>query len=170
MTGVGGRGPSSAGDPPMRDRFSRIVRGPASRLTWRQLEALRAVYARGSGVRGVSLREVAAQLKIQPPSALAHLGRLEDLGLVRRSRGKSWVTRKGRRCLREYQRRHRVAETLLFQAGLPAEATHDAALEMDLALTPKTVNEVCSAEGHPSACPHGFPITHPRRLRLPRSR
>ncbi len=128
------------------------------RLTRRQLEALRVIAARGGAERGVPLNEIAAALHVRPPSALAHLGPLEELGLVRRFRGKSFVTPKGQTCLDEYLRHHRLAESLFARAGLPVEATHAAALEVDLALSHRTVQELCEAEGHPSVCPHGRPI------------
>jgi DtxR family transcriptional regulator, Mn-dependent transcriptional regulator len=128
------------------------------RLTRRQLETLRFVASRSDDERGISLNAIAAGLRVRPPSALAHLGPLEALGLVRRFRGKSSVTPKGRSCLDEYLRHHRVAESLFARAGLSAPATHAAALEVDMALSHRTVEEICEAEGHPSVCPHGNPI------------
>jgi len=128
------------------------------RLTRRQLEALRAVARRGDGGAGASLNTIANDLGVRAPSALAHLGPLEELGLIRRYRGKSQITRRGQLCLDEYQRHHRVAESLFARAGLPAEATHAAALEVDLALSHRTVEEICEAGGHPKECPHGRPI------------
>ena len=131
---------------------------PLQRLSRRQLETLRIVAAGTTETRGVSLNAVAAQLGVRPPSALAHLGPLEELGLVDRFRGKSAVTRRGRACLDEYLRHHRIAESLFAQAGLAADASHTAALEVDLALSHRTVQELCEAEGHPTICPHGQPI------------
>jgi DtxR family transcriptional regulator, Mn-dependent transcriptional regulator len=128
------------------------------RLTRRQLEALRFVAARGEGGRGVALKAIATSLRVSPPSALSHLGPLEELGLISRHRGKSRATPRGRACLDEYVRHHRVAESVFARAGLSAEATHEAALEVDLALSHRTVEEICEAEGHPKVCPHGEPI------------
>ena len=128
------------------------------RLTRRQLDSLRFIATHASVPRGVSLNEIAAGLKVRAPSALAHLGPLEELGLIRRFRGKSVVTPKGQTCLDEYLRHHRVAESLFARAGMSADATHAAALEVDLALSHRTVQEICEAEGHPAVCPHGEPI------------
>ena len=132
---------------------------PLQRLTRRQLEALRVIAARSDGERGIPLNAIAAGLGVRPPSALAHLGPLEELGLIRRFRGKSFATPKGRLCLSEYLRHHRVAESLFARAGLSARATHAAALEVDMALSHRTVQQICEAEGHPSVCPHGNPIS-----------
>ncbi len=128
------------------------------RLTRRQLEALRVIATAPSRERGVPLNDIAAGLRVRAPSALAHLGPLEELGLISRFRGKSTVTRRGQACLDEYRRHHRIAESLFARAGMTPAATHQAALEVDLALSHRTVQEICEAEGHPRECPHGEPI------------
>ena len=131
---------------------------PLQRLTRRQVDALRTIARHPAHDRGVPLNAIADGLGVSAPSALGHLGPLEELGLIRRFRGKSMVTRRGRLCLDEYLRHHRVAENLFARAGLSAHATHAAALEVDLALSHRTVQEICEATGHPTQCPHGHPI------------
>ncbi|HTT45441.1 MAG TPA: metal-dependent transcriptional regulator [Thermoplasmata archaeon] len=128
-------------------------------LTNRQVEALRVIGARQSPTRGASLKEIASGLRVRSPSALAHLGPLEELGLISRFRGKSRLTDKGGRTLQEYLRHHRVAETLFGNLGLGPEATCAAAHEIDLAISHRTVDEICRAQQHPAACPHGEPIS-----------
>ena len=128
-------------------------------LTHRQVETLRVIAIRQGESRGASLKEIALALHVRPPSALAHLGPLEELGLISRFRGKSRLTSRGSHCLEEYQRHHRVAESLFSRAGLSAEATCRAAREVDLALSHRTVERICAAEGHPAVCPHGEPIS-----------
>ena len=127
-------------------------------LTHRQVEALRIIGARQGDTRGASLKEIASGLRVRPPSALAHLGPLESLGLISRFRGKSRLTRRGSACLEEYRRHHRVAESLFSRAGLSADATCRAAREVDLSLSHRTVESICAAQGHPSVCPHGARI------------
>jgi len=133
------------------------------KLTRRQLEALQAISGKETPERGVSLKTIAASLKLSAPSALGRITPLEELGLVARHRGKSRLTDKGRRTLLEYQRHHRVAETLFGRLGLRPEETCAAAREIDLAISHRTVEEVCRAQQHPAACPHGEPIApcHP---------
>lgn len=128
------------------------------RLTRRQVDVLRAIGPRETPERGVSLKSIAALLKVRPPSALEHVTPLEQLGLVERHRGKSRLTTRGRATLLEYERHHRVAETLFGHLGLSPEATCEAAREVDLSISHKTVEKVCAAEGHPTICPHGEPI------------
>jgi Mn-dependent DtxR family transcriptional regulator len=128
------------------------------KLTRRQLDTLQAVLAKETPDRGASLNAIASSLKLSAPSALGHITPLEDLGLVARHRGKSRTTEKGRRTLVEYQRHHRVAETLFGHLGLAPAETCAAAREIDLAISHRTVEEVCRAQQHPVACPHGEPI------------
>ena len=129
------------------------------RLTRRQVDALRAIAGGGTGEHGLSLKETAAFLRVTPPSALGHLTPLEEMGLIVRHRGKSRLTTRGRSTLVEYQRHHRVAERLFSQLGLSPDVTCEAAREVDLAISHRTVEQLCAAEGHPSVCPHGAPIT-----------
>ena len=129
------------------------------RLTRRQVDALRAIAGGETADRGLSLKSTAAALHVRPPSALGYLTPLEEMGLIARHRGKSRLTPRGRSTLVEYQRHHRVAESLFSQLGLAPEATCEAAREVDLAISHHTVEQLCAAEGHPSVCPHGAPIT-----------
>ncbi|MGI0071668.1 MAG: metal-dependent transcriptional regulator [Thermoplasmata archaeon] len=131
---------------------------PLQRLTRRQVDTLMAVAREESSERGAALKAVARSLGVRPPSALPHVAALESLGLVARRSGKTHLTSTGRRCLVEYQRHHRVAETLFADAGFSPDASCRAAREVDLALSHRTVETVCRAERHPRVCPHGEPI------------
>jgi Mn-dependent DtxR family transcriptional regulator len=144
------------------------------RLTRRQIDALRAVAAAQTAERGASLKATAAALRVRPPSALGYLTPLERLGLIDRHRGKSRLTARGLSTLGEYQRHHRVAESLFGSLGLRPADSCAAAREIDLAISHRTVEEVCQAQQHPSACPHGEPIapcrssgSSPRKSRDP---
>jgi Mn-dependent DtxR family transcriptional regulator len=128
------------------------------KLTRRQLETLQSILAKERPERGVPLKAIASSLHLSAPSALGHLTPLEGLGLVSRYRGKSRLTDRGRATLLEYQRHHRVAEAMFGRLGLPARETCVAAREIDLAISHRTVEELCRAQQHPVACPHGQPI------------
>jgi len=128
------------------------------RLSRRQVDAPRAVRRLQTSDRGASLNAVAGSLRVRPPSALDHLTALEGHGLVARHRGKSRLTERGEACLAEYERHHRVAENVFQSLGMPPEDTCTAAREVDLALSHRTVEQLCLAQGHPSECPHGAPI------------
>ena len=131
---------------------------PLQRLTRRQLDALKAIALRGGAAEGAPLKAIAQALEVQPPSALLHVTPLESMGLVIRHRGKSRLTPRGQNTLEEYRRHHRVAENLFNRLGLSPEAGCAAAREVDLALSHRTIERLCDAEGHPSSCPHGQPI------------
>ena len=128
------------------------------RLTRRQVDALQEIQRHSRLEHGASLKVIAAAMRISPPSALGHITPLESEGLVIRFRGKSRLTPKGDRTLEEYRRHHRVAENLFSKLGLPSSAACTAAREVDLAISHRTVERVCEAEGHPATCPHGEPI------------
>ena len=128
------------------------------RLTRRQVDALRAVGLLSEGDAGASLKSVATALRVRSPSALDFLTVLERNGLVARRRGKTRLTARGRSTLAEYQRHHRLAESLFGQLGLSPEDTCAAAREVDLAISHGTVERLCKAEGHPAVCPHGLAI------------
>ena len=131
---------------------------PLEHLERHQVETLLVVRRGQNDERGASLNFVARSLGIRPPSALGRLTTLERLDLVTRYRGKTRLSPRGEACLSEYQRHHRVAENLFQHLGLSPDATHAAALEVDLALSHRTINRLCEAQGHPTKCPHGEPI------------
>lgn len=128
------------------------------RLTRKQLEVLGRVATLAGPGPGVPLNRLARSLGVSSPTALAHLSALERRGLVRRVRGKTDLSPRGRSTLGEYVRHHRVAEALFARAGLTAPQTCRAAREIDLALGHSTVDLLCRAAGHPVECPHGEPI------------
>ncbi|EQD31041.1 iron repressor protein [mine drainage metagenome] len=131
---------------------------PLQQLTRRQIDALDAVRRGETPGGGASLTAVARLLRVRPPSALDHLTQLESLRLVDRYRGKSRLTTRGTQTLAEYRRHHRIAEGMFGRLGLSPDDTCRAAREIDLALSHRTIERLCVAEGHPSTCPHGAPI------------
>lgn len=128
------------------------------RLTRRQLEVLQLVERLPATRKGVSLEDIAASLFIKPPSALEHVRALQYMGLVRRVSGKTRITARGRLCLNDYERHHRIAESVFYKMKLPVDEACRAAKEIDMALSHDIVERLCSIQGHPKACPHGKPI------------
>ena len=139
-------------------------------LSRRQVDALRGVQRNETTERGAPLKSIATYLRVQPPTALDHLTVLEHLGLIERYRGKSRLTPRGRECLIDYLRHHRVAESLFQRAGLDAQETCRAAREIDLALSHKIVERIYEAQGSPAECPHGGAIPSPSSRRSVGSR
>jgi Mn-dependent DtxR family transcriptional regulator len=128
------------------------------RLTRRQVETLQAIHAGEGAERGAPLTAIAAELNVSAPSALGHITLLENLGLVQRYRGKTRLSPRGRETLVEYQRHHRIAESLFSKLGMSPADGCVAAKEVDLALSHRTVERLCEAERHPKLCPHGEQI------------
>ncbi len=128
-------------------------------LRRRQIEALTAIANRSLLPAGVPLSLVAHSMRISPPSALGHLRILESMGLVTRRGGKTRLTPRGWFTFREYERHHRLAESLFASLGWKARDACRAAREIDLALTHTTVERLCDTQGHPRLCPHGRPIS-----------
>jgi Mn-dependent DtxR family transcriptional regulator len=127
-------------------------------LTRRQVDTLRAVMAQETPEQGASLKGLASGLGVSAPSVLGHLTPLEELGLVQRHRGKSRLTDRGRTTLLEYQRHHRLVESLFGSLGMAPSESCVAAREIDLAISHRTVEEICRTQSHPTECPHGAPI------------
>jgi len=131
---------------------------PLQRLTRRQLHAMQAIARLETPERGAPLNHIASALRLTAPSALGHVTTLEALHLVVRHRGKSRLTEKGRGTLVEFQRHHRVTETLFGGLGLAPTEICAAAREIDLVISHHTIEQICRAQNHPTTCPHGEPI------------
>lgn len=127
------------------------------KLTKKQLTTLQVINDKSDSSKGVSLKTIASELSIKPPSALELVRALETLGLVKRTSGKTRLSGSGKKCLEEYNRHHRIAE-ILFSHFLSPEECHKAANEIDLSISHEVVDMICAAEGHPRTCPHGNPI------------
>lgn len=108
----------------------------------------------------VQVAAVAARLCVSPVSANEAVHRLAGRGLVdyRRYHGVR-LTAAGAGVARGLIRRHRLWECFLeAELGLPWEAVHDLACELEHA-APDTVTEALAERlGDPRACPHGNPI------------
>ncbi len=127
------------------------------KLTRKQLTTLQIIDKNSSSTNGVSLKDIASELGVKPPSALELVRVLEDFNLVERTSRKRKLSESGRKCIEEYNRHHRVTE-VLFAKLLDSDSSHKAAREVDMWISHETVDKLCAAEGHPKECPHGHPI------------
>ncbi|HMK08861.1 MAG TPA: metal-dependent transcriptional regulator, partial [Anaerolineales bacterium] len=121
---------------------------------------LKSLFELSDGDRPASIAAVADRLGVTPVSASEMVHRLERRRLVvhRRYRGVH-LTGEGRRLALALIRRHRLWECFLHtELGLPWEAVHEAACELEHA-APDTVTEALAQRlGNPARCPHGNPI------------
>jgi DtxR family transcriptional regulator, Mn-dependent transcriptional regulator len=102
--------------------------------------------------------EVAAKVKVRPPSAVQMLKRLERRGLVDYfEREGVRLTAKGRRIGQRMVRNGRLMEVFIAtELGLPKELHVAHAVEHSLSVG--FTDALCRRLGHPEACPHGYPI------------
>jgi Mn-dependent DtxR family transcriptional regulator len=103
---------------------------------------------------------VAEMLGVSRPSAGEMLKRLEAEGLIERGEHKEAIlTPAGRERAERVVRRHRLIERLLtdFMGYSPAES-HEHADELGEAFTDDMIERIAERLGHPTRCPHGWPI------------
>jgi DtxR family Mn-dependent transcriptional regulator len=113
----------------------------------------------------VSIAAVAGRLGVTPVSASEMIHRLERGRLVvhRRYQGVR-LTASGRDHAVGLIRRHRLWECFLHsELGLPWEAVHDLACELEHAATDEVTEALAARMDHPDRCPHGNPIPDRQR-------
>lgn len=110
------------------------------------------------GFKTPTVGQVAKKVKVQPPSAVQMLRRLERRGHVKYlQREGVRLTAKGRRIGQRMVRNGRLMEVFIAtELGLPQELQVAHAVEHSL--SPGFTDALCARMGHPAACPHGYPI------------
>jgi DtxR family Mn-dependent transcriptional regulator len=127
---------------------------------------LKSLYELSPDNEPVSIADVALRLGVTPVSASEMIHRLERGRLVvhRRYRGVR-LTGGGREHALGLIRRHRLWECFLHhELGLPWEAVHDLACELEHAATDEVTEALAGRLGHPPRCPHGNPIPDRQHL------
>jgi DtxR family transcriptional regulator, Mn-dependent transcriptional regulator len=122
----------------------------------------------GDGVAGTN--EIAATLRIAPPSVSGMVRRLAEQGLIEHERYRGVrLTKAGRRAALRTIRRHRVIEAYLTSAlGYPWDLVHDEAERLEHAASDELIDRMAAAIGEPTTDPHGAPIpTREGRLAEP---
>jgi DtxR family Mn-dependent transcriptional regulator len=126
---------------------------------------LKSLYELSRANEPVSIAEVAVRMGVTPVSASEMIHRLERGRLVihRRYHGVR-LTGGGREHAVRLIRRHRLWECFLHdELGLPWEAVHDQACELEHATSDEVTEALAVRLGHPPRCPHGNPIPDPQR-------
>jgi len=121
---------------------------------------LKSLFELSSDGDRVQLAAVAARLGVSPVSANEAIHRLAGRELVdyRRYYGVR-LTATGARVARGLIRRHRLWECFLeAELGLPWEAVHDLACQLEHAAPDAVTEALAERLGHPRSCPHGNPI------------
>lgn len=110
--------------------------------------------------RPVSISAVADRMGVSPVSASEMIHRLEERRLVRHRRYHGvTLTRSGREHAKSLIRRHRLWECFLHEElGLPWQAVHDLACELEHAAPDEVTEALNRRLQSPAKCPHGNPI------------
>ena len=153
--------------------MSRARAGPAGRrnggvggpgapgaLTASVEDYLKAIYELERAGEAAATTELAARLKLAPPSVTGMVRRLAGQGLLTHQRYRGVrLTAAGRRAALKTIRRHRVIETYLVRAlGFRWDEVHEEAERLEHAATEDLVDRMAVAVGEPTVDPHGAPI------------
>lgn len=113
-----------------------------------------------------TLSKIARSLSVSKPTALEMLRKLSAKDLVLRDEdGFYRITDRGRRILREIERRHRVLEVFLAFLGFDERRSCREASKIDLEISEDVVDALCEFLNHPRKCPCGEEIPRCSRER-----
>jgi DtxR family Mn-dependent transcriptional regulator len=123
-------------------------------------EYLEALFKLERGDEPVTVKRVAGELGVAPPSVSEMLGRMRASGLVE-APGEAGVklTSEGELEGARLVRRHRLSERFLVDyLGMPWDAVHDEACKFEHVLSPEVEARLAEQLGDPRTCPHGHAI------------
>jgi len=108
----------------------------------------------------VSVKRLAEELGVAPPSVSEMLGRLRAAGLVTpQGEGGIALTTQGEHEGATLVRRHRLSERFLVDyLDMPWDAVHDEACKLEHVLSPEVEARLAEQLGNPTTCPHGHAI------------
>ncbi|MDD5501988.1 MAG: metal-dependent transcriptional regulator [Candidatus Thermoplasmatota archaeon] len=118
-------------------------------------EYLEALYRLMEKGKPLATGEIAAVLKIAPPSVTEMLSKLDKMGYVKYApHTETALTQKGLEEGRKVLRRHRLWETFLVKVlGVGKEEAHDEACSLEHTVSSKTEDALCRMLQHPEKCP-----------------
>ncbi|MBO3839799.1 MAG: metal-dependent transcriptional regulator [Thermoproteota archaeon] len=129
-------------------------------LTEKEMEYLKTVFKLISGREIVGSLEVAEAMGVSCATASEYLERLGRKGMLKRYRWKGvCISEKGLEEVNRIIRNHRVFETYAYRfLSLSLEDACKCASRVELYLSDKIVDSMCSLLGHPKNCPHNNSI------------
>jgi DtxR family Mn-dependent transcriptional regulator len=130
------------------------------KLTESTEEYLEAMFKLQRGDAPVTVKRLAAELGVAPPSVSEKLGGMRAGGLVTPpGDGGIALTLEGEREGAALVRRHRLSERFLVDyLGMPWDAVHDEACRLEHVLSPEVEARLAQQLGDPATCPHGHAI------------
>jgi DtxR family Mn-dependent transcriptional regulator len=125
-------------------------------------EYLEAIFKLQRGDEPVTVKRLATELGVAPPSVSEMIGRLRAAGLVEEqpagARGIA-LTEAGTAEGATLVRRHRLSERFLVDyLDMPWDAVHDEACKLEHVLSPEVEARLAEQLGNPLTCPHGHAI------------
>jgi len=129
-------------------------------LTGKEIEYLKTVYRLVSGRDIVGSLEVADAMGVSCATASEYLERLRRKGMLKRYRWKGvCLSEKGFEEVNRVIRNHRVFETYAYRfLSVSLKDACECASRVELYLSEKVVDSMCSLLGHPKTCPHNNSI------------
>jgi DtxR family Mn-dependent transcriptional regulator len=131
-----------------------------SKRTQSTEEYLEAIFKAQRGEEPVTVKHLADELGVSPPSVSEMLGRLRAADLVTApGEGGIALTREGEVEGARLVRRHRLSERFLVDyLDMPWDAVHDEACKFEHVLSPEVEARLARQLGDPRTCPHGHAI------------
>ena len=129
--------------------------GGLSRRDYDCIDTVQALSTDGWSAR---VRDIAASMKVSPPTAVEFLEKLVGMGFVEKGRSGYRLSGKGVRCFNETTRTHRLLETLLSRSGVPLEDACKISSSIVEPIDDGILEKLCTKMSHPEMCPHGRPI------------
>ena len=129
------------------------------KLTQGVEEYLEAIFKLQRGDEGLTVRRLADELSVSPPSVSEMLARLRAAGLVTPAEQGIALTAQGEAEGARLVRRHRLSERFLVDyLGMSWDAVHDEACKFEHVLSPEVEARLAEQLGDPRTCPHGHAI------------
>jgi DtxR family Mn-dependent transcriptional regulator len=124
-------------------------------------EYLESIFKLQLGSEPVTVKRIATELSVSPPSVSEMIGRLRAAGLVEQpaeGRGIT-LTEAGSTEGAALVRRHRLSERFLVDyLDMPWDAVHEEACKLEHVLSPEVEARLAEQLGNPLTCPHGHAI------------
>ncbi len=127
-------------------------------LSRRDYDCIESVQALSSDGWPARVKDVAAMMKVSPPTAVEFLDKIAGLSLVEKGPSGYRLSRTGVRCFNETTRAHRLLETLFSRNGIPLEAACRISSSIGNTIDDVDLERLCANMSHPGTCPHGKPI------------
>lgn len=127
-------------------------------LSRRDYDCIESVHVLSSNGWPARVKDIAARMKVAPPTAVEFLDKMTDMSLVEKGPSGYRLSEKGTECYNEATRAHRLLETLLSRNGLPLEAACSISSSIGGEIDEANLEKLCANMSHPDTCPHGRPI------------